>query len=137
MEVKDAIDGQVTAPSEIEWPLEMADLKKVIKKKKDWSAPGPDRLVNFWWKYAYSLLEDLALCFQIIVKRTDEFLMWFVGGKTSLLQKACPFTSENHRPITCLNTVYKLFTSILLIPVDKNLDNNGLMENQQGGAKGV
>ena len=23
---------------------------KAIKKKKNWSAPGPDLIVNFWWK---------------------------------------------------------------------------------------
>ena len=46
-----------------------------------------------------------------------------------------PFTSENQRPITCLNTVYKLFTSFILISIEKHLELNKLMEGQQQGAR--
>ena len=46
-----------------------------------------------------------------------------------------PFTSENQRPITCLNTGYKLFTSFTLISIEKHLELNKLMEGQQRGAR--
>ena len=60
---------------------------------------------------------------------------WFTEGKTSLIPKAGEFSSENQRPITCLNTIYKWFTSCLLKPVDKHVNGNGLMQGEQRGAK--
>ena len=43
--------------------------------------------------------------------------------------------SDNQRPLTCLNTVYKWFTACLLAPMDKHLEEHGLMEAKQSGAK--
>ena len=45
------------------------------------------------------------------------------------------FTSENQRPITCLNNMYKWFTSCLQNPIGSHLTENELMENDQRGAK--
>ena len=30
--------------------LDEAQFRKILKKAKSWSAPGPDDIVNFWWK---------------------------------------------------------------------------------------
>ena len=30
--------------------LDEARFRKILKKAKSWSAPGPDGIVNFWWK---------------------------------------------------------------------------------------
>ncbi len=39
---------------------------------------------------------------------------WFVRGRKILIPKAgCKGLPEQYRPITCLNTGYKLFTSVL------------------------
>ncbi|PFX23499.1 Retrovirus-related Pol polyprotein from type-1 retrotransposable element R2 [Stylophora pistillata] len=56
-------------------------------------------------------------------------------GKSSLVPKLGEFNSANQRPITCLNTMYKWFSSWLLKPVDQHLDTYGLMEGGQRGAK--
>ena len=34
------------------WNLNAEQVRKIIKRKKNWSAPGPDRIANFWWKKA-------------------------------------------------------------------------------------
>ena len=34
------------------WNLTAEQVTKIIKRKKNWSAPGPDRTANFWWKKA-------------------------------------------------------------------------------------
>ena len=51
----------------------------------------------------------------------------------------CPkpgdFTSENQRPITCLNTSYKWFTSCVLGPMDEHVDKYDLTEKSQSRAK--
>ena len=105
----------------------------MLKRKKNWSAPGPDRLVNFWWKHA--LHEGVARSFEAISRIDDEYPSWFAEGKTSLIPKPGEFTSDNQRPITCLNTSYKWFTSCLLGPTDQHLEEHGLMEGSQRGAK--
>lgn len=43
--------------------------------------------------------------------------------------------SDKQRPIACLNTSYKWFTSCLLDPTDQHLEEHGLMEGSQRGAK--
>ena len=108
---------------------------RVLGRKKNWSAPGPDRLANFWWKHAYALHEGVVSSFQAISEYEEDFPAWFSEGKTSLIPKTGKFTSDNQRPITCLNTMYKWFTSCLLVPTDKHLDEYDLMEGAQRGAR--
>ena len=87
------------------------------------------------WKKVNCVHESIAKSFQAITRSDQEVPFWFTEGKTSLIPKAGEFSSENQRPITCLNTIYKWFTSCLLKPVDKHLNENGLMQGEQSGAK--
>ena len=47
-----------------ECDIEYDQVKKVIVKKRNWSAPGPERIVNYWWKRAETLHESVALSFR-------------------------------------------------------------------------
>ena len=48
-------------------------------------------------------------CCELLVEKDNlDIALWFVEGKTSLLQKPGEFSSENDRPITCLNMIYYL-----------------------------
>ena len=134
-EVKRAIHGCVPPPDEGEWGLTEDEAVKIVGKKRNWSAPGPDKLVNYWWKKAEVLHNDVTASFRAISMDQTDFPIWFVGGKTSLIPKPGEFSSDNQRPITCLNTVYKWFTACLLVPVDNHLEEHGLMEAEQRGAK--
>ena len=49
-EIRSAIYSQAPPPSEKAWKLDTLKAAKVLARKKNWSAPGPDRLTNFWWK---------------------------------------------------------------------------------------
>ena len=49
-EVRDAIREKVPVPPEKDFELSAKQAEKVIMKKRNWSAPGPDRIVNFLWK---------------------------------------------------------------------------------------
>ena len=134
-EVEIAFSGRVPRPSEEAWDLTSAEAVKVILKKKKWSAPGPDRVVNYWWKRACSLHEGMVSAFKVVADTSMTYPAWFTEGKTSLLPKPGDFTSENQRPITCLNTSYKWFTSCVLGPMDEHVDKYELMEKTQRGAK--
>ena len=70
-----------------------------------------------------------------IVQHDHEYPLWFAEDKTSLILKAGEFSSENERPITCLNNMYKWFTSCMLKPMNQHLDKYALIEWEQRGAK--
>lgn len=111
--------------------------KQIIMKKKNWSAPGKDGIYNYWlkwidasWKY---LIEELITLAEV---ETIEIPSWLVTGKTILLHKGGNLEDNaNYRPITCLNTIYKLYTSILLINLEDYLDETKIMTESQRGAK--
>ena len=134
-EIRSAIHSRVPEPADEDWDLDEMDAAKVLTKKKNWSAPGPDRLANFWWKRANSLHKGVATAFQVISRSDEEYPQWFSEGKTSLIPKPGIFSSDNQRPITCLNTIYKWYTSCLLVPTDKHLNHYELMEGAQRGAR--
>ena len=75
------------------------------------------------------------ISFKGISESLQAYPEWFAQGKSSLIPKPGVFSSENQRPITCLNTGYKWFTSGVLDPMDYHLDYYDLMEMQQRGAK--
>ena len=114
-----AINSQVPAPPD-ENDVELDSLKAVgvLKRKKNWSAPGPDKLINYWWKQAIALHDGVTRAFKTIMLNNYDFPLWFTGGRTTLIPKPGSFTSDNQRSVTCLNTIYKWFTSCLLEPMN-------------------
>ena len=150
-EICSAISNRVPPQEENILGLDSEVIKEAIRRKKNWSAPGPDRIANFWWKKVDAIHKDIIEAFQITTRSTDDFPLWLSEGKTTLIPKPGEFTSDNQRPITCLNTLYKWFTPVfwftclntlykwftssLLVPIDNHLDKFNLMEREQRGAK--
>ena len=96
----------------------------------------------FFRVYLCHLLINTSFSIIIIIKISSQSATarsitpcGLLGSKTSLLPKLGEFKSENQRPITCLNAVYKWFTSFLLKPMDEHLETYGLMEVGQRGTK--
>ena len=59
----------------------------------------------------------------------------FPDRKTSLLPKLGELSKDNQRPITCLNTLNKWYTSCLLVDASHHPLSFGLMQGDQMGAK--
>ena len=99
------------------WNLNVKHVTKMIRnRKKNWSAPGPDRIANFWLKKATTLRKEIATCFQATAQLKDlQFPLWFSEGKTTLIPKPGEFRSDNQRPITSLNNMYRWYTSCLYV----------------------
>ena len=54
--MRTAIHCQVPAPpDENDVELDSRKAAGVLKRKKNWSAPGPDKLTNYWWKHEIAL----------------------------------------------------------------------------------
>ena len=124
-------------PVEEAWDLVTSEVVRVLAQKKNWSAPGPDHIANFLWKRAQALQEGVILSFRVISEYQEEYPAWFCEEKTMLIPKPGEFTSDNQIPITCLNTLYKWFTSCLLVLTNQRLEENDLMEGARAGFSGT
>ena len=134
-DVREAIKEAVPEIPTAEFKLTGDKVGHSIRKKKNWSAPGPDLLANFWWKKVVVLHHDVAGSFEATVAYERDFPLRFSGEKTSLLPKPGEFTKDNQRPITCLNTLYKWYTSCLLVDANHHLLSHVLTQGDQRGAK--
>ena len=83
------------------------------KKAKSWTAPGPDCVQGYWWKALPRLgLKLKELAWEMM--DGGEVEGWLVEGRTILILKpGCEGRPDQYRPITCLNTAYKLYTGTL------------------------
>ena len=102
-----------------------------IRKKRNWSSAGPDRIVNFWWKYLKIPLTITQSIFNIIVNYTHKVPRWYCRGRTPLIEKDVEWSYQNQRPITCLNTHYKWLTSILLNKTNTHLKEYNMLQIDQ------
>ena len=85
-EIKQAISRKVQSTADQDWMLETEVLVKVVLKKRNFSAPGPERLVNFWWKRA-RCHEAIMRAFKAISEVNEAYPLWFAKGKTRLIPK--------------------------------------------------
>ena len=107
-EVREAMEDVVPEVPTDGWNLNAEEVTKIINRKKNWSAPGPDRIANFWWKKATILQKEIATNFKATAQLDDlQFPLGFSEGKTTLIPKPGEFRSDTQRPITCLNNLYK------------------------------
>ena len=86
------------------WNVNAEQVIKNINRKKNWSAPGPDRIANFWWKKTTIFHKKIATCFQATAELEGlQFPLWFSEGKTILIPKPGEFRSDAH--IASLNNL--------------------------------
>ena len=63
------------------------------------------------------------------------YLFLFCRGLTSLILKPGVRSAENQRPITCTNSQYKWYASVILTKLSNYLEKYRLMQIDQRGAK--
>ena len=89
-----------------------------VKKSKALKAAGPDGIQALWWKVAKSCLARLLEWLNTILNDATghvEIPGWLTLGRTVLIpKKKDDNTVEAQRPITCLNTSYKLCTGAIV-----------------------
>ena len=63
-DVREAMKEGVPEIPTTEFKLTGDKVGQTIKKEKNWCAPGPDLLPNFWWKKADVLHQDVVRSFE-------------------------------------------------------------------------
>ena len=90
------------------------DLRKNLKKLRNWKAPGLDKVQNFWIKKLHTLHSPMAKAFNHICQHPESMPKWMTEGTTTLIyKKGKESLPKNYRPITCLPTTFKLLTLLL------------------------
>ena len=84
-----------------------------LRKKRNWSSTGLDKTTNFWIKVCTSLLTAFSLAVKTLVQNKLPFPHWLPGARTVMIPKCKDPRANNHKPIICLNTSYKLITAVI------------------------
>ena len=114
-------------------------LRKETSKRKNWTAPGIDGIQNYWWKKFTSAQKGLAKSFTSLYQDTSRIPEWWPLGRTVLIPKTKNLSDEkNYRPITCLNTSYKILTGLVAKYMREHILVNEIGdEGQLGTVEGV
>ena len=106
--------------------------KRSCTKRKNLSAPGIDGVQNFWWKTFRGAWSAILRCFNQWLELPDEVPDWLTQKRTVLLPKTEDLSNErNYRPITCLNTCYKVFTGMIGNYMKEHAERNNIWGRSQ------
>lgn len=109
-------------------PFGVGELKTALKKAKNGKAPGPDGIPFEWWKRIVKAPEEGIDPLTSLTKILESFKRGIRNTEftradmTLLYKKGDPREMKNYRPISLVNTDYKLMTLML---------NERLMEHAQ------
>ena len=133
-QIESVFEEKIPNVHESDLDINKGDIFNAIRKKRNWSAPGPDYITNFWLKKLTSIHQTIQKAFVIIINQEIMLPPWFCRGKTTLHEKPGGWEISNTRPITCTNNMYKWFTSLVHAKLNKHLTANQLMQVDQRGA---
>ena len=105
-----------------------------ICRLRNWASPGPDGIRGFWWKQFSSVHDFLCANFHKLLVGDMPIPHWFPIGRTLLIPKSHDLSNpQNYRPITCLNIIYKLWTSCFTFLVSQHCEHHQLIHPAQKG----
>jgi len=107
-----------------------------LRSASNFKATGPDCIPNFWLKQLTALHPHIAAALNRILTAEEPTPAWLTTGTTTLVPKSQETHLPNkYRPITCLNTVYKLFTGVIAEHTYEHLVGGGYLEEEQKGCR--
>ena len=56
-----------------------------VKKKRNWSSPGEDKITNFWIKRVNFLHQDIATALNVIITKRLEIPSWLTSGTSGMV----------------------------------------------------
>ena len=119
---------------DLEKPITLDEIIIAINKSKFKKAPGADGITNEFFKY---LPNNWILYFQLffnkILREATVPDAWEEMIIKMLYKKGDKFLPESYRPIALINTLAKLFTSILNSRLYKWAEKNGKIPEEQAG----
>lgn len=116
--------------------VEIEEVQQSIKKLQNWKAPGVDRIHNYYYKKFTCTHFLLAQHFQKFLDDPASFPDFLCTGITYLKPKSEDLQNPaKYRPITCLSTIYKIFTSVIANRILTHCEENYIIAEEQKGCK--
>lgn len=107
-----------------------------VKRLSNWKHPGPDKLHNYWIKKFASLHPFLMRFMNEFIDHPEYAPSSFTQGITFLKPKVKnTIDPSQFRPITCLNGVYKVFTSCVTELITRHCEENAILNEEQKGCR--
>jgi len=115
-------------------PFNTLEISHTIKNLKNQKAPGPDLIPNEIWKlFSPKSLEHLCTTFQTVYDTGIVPPSWCKVLVTPIYKKGEKDNPGNYRPISLLNTILKLFTTILTNRLNYWTESEGKISQYQAG----
>ncbi|XP_055615105.1 uncharacterized protein LOC129761411 [Toxorhynchites rutilus septentrionalis] len=112
------------------------DINETIRYSRNWTAPGPDFVHNFWYKKFSSTHGRMAECFNKVLENPQTTPEFVTRGITHLMPKdQDTANAAKYRPITCLTSLYKLLMSVINRKNPNHCDVNEIITGEQKGCK--
>jgi hypothetical protein len=116
--------------------IDFGQWTKLVTKRKNWTSPGPDGVQNYWVKKITALWTKQIKYIADFQECKTQIEAWMGEGRTVLIPKSTDLSKiEKYRPITCLNSLYKLMTAVVASDVQDYLIENKLWDMQQKGTR--
>ena len=132
-----AMQSELKQDNQIHLEFDESTFWNNLRKKRNWSSTGLGKTTNFWIKVCKSLLTAFSLAVKILMQNKLPFPHWLPGTMTVMIPKCKDPRANDHRPITCLNTSYKLITAVINHNLRKiEASQNILQLDQRGGKPG-
>jgi hypothetical protein len=114
--------------------ITIEDVRTATKRTNNWNAAGADHIQNYWYKQFSAAHDTLKRNFNDIIQDPNKIPEFMTKGKTILIPK--DENNEDHstlRPITCLPTVYKIFTSVITQKTYRHIETHNIISEEQKG----
>ncbi|XP_055527590.1 uncharacterized protein LOC129720177 [Wyeomyia smithii] len=112
------------------------DIREATRYTRNWAAPGPDFVHNFWYKKFSTVHGRIADCFNRVLRDPQELPEFITKGVTYLLPKDRNTADPaKYRPITCLSSLYKVLSSVITRKIQDHCDANQVMTEEQKGCR--
>ena len=121
------------------YEIERKTLDKIINDMQLNKSPGTDFITSFWYKKHYLYRDKLIELYQSTYNGKVYLPPWLPQARTTLLAKNEMIdVVRNDRPITYLNVMYKIYTSLLNTILSDHCHKNLIISTEQAaGKKGV
>ncbi|KAI5720807.1 hypothetical protein M8J77_011910 [Diaphorina citri] len=111
-------------------------LQQVLEKTHNWKSPGSDNIHNYWYKKLTCLHRKILEYINDFIEQPLSIPRFLTEGKTYLLPKGktSPDPSK-YRPITCLQTFYKILTACIAHILSSHIESQNIMTEEQKGCR--
>ena len=130
-----AMQSELKRDNQIHLEFDESTFWNNLRKKRNWNSTGLDKTTNFWIKVCKSLLTSFSLAVKTLMQNKLPFPHWLPGARTVMIPKCKDPRAKDHRPITCLNTSYKLITAVINHNLRKTEASQNMLQLDQRGGK--